>query len=296
LMKGSARFFLDTLVVDPKFGVLVTNPSLSPENDHGHGASIVAGPTMDQAIIRDLFDNCLKAEAVLGGDQAFVAELKAARDKLAPYKIGKDGQLQEWQEDWDADAPDIHHRHVSHLYGLFPSDQIAIDTTPELAAAAKTTLVTRGDLSTGWAIAWRLNLWARLGEGDHAHGILRLLLGPERTYPNMFDAHPPFQIDGNFGGTSGMTEMILQSRNDRLYLLPALPSAWPSGHIKGLRARGAVGVDVRWAGGKLAEAMLTAQADGRHTVVLAASTLTVDLRKGQKVRLVLRNGALTRAA
>lgn len=296
LMKGSARFFLDTLVVDPKFGVLVTNPSLSPENDHGHGAAIVAGPTMDQAIIRDLFDNCLRAEAVLGADKAFVAELKAARDKLAPYKIGKDGQLQEWQEDWDADAPDIHHRHVSHLYGLFPSDQISIDTTPKLAAAAKQTLVTRGDLSTGWAIAWRLNLWARLGEGDHAHGILRLLLGPERTYPNMFDAHPPFQIDGNFGGTSGMTEMILQSRNDRIYLLPALPSAWPTGHIKGLRARGAVGVDVRWAGGKLAEAVLTAKADGRHVVVLGASTLTVDLRKGRTARLALRDGVLARVA
>ncbi|MBO9545032.1 glycoside hydrolase N-terminal domain-containing protein [Caulobacter sp.] len=295
LMKGSARFFLDTLVVDPKFGVLVTNPSISPENNHGYGSSIVAGPTMDQAIVRDLFENCLKAEAILGGDEDFVAELKTARDKLAPYKIGKDGQLQEWQEDWDADASDIHHRHVSHLYGLFPSDQISIDTTPKLAAAAKTTLVTRGDLSTGWAIAWRLNLWSRLGDGDHAHGILKLLLGPERTYPNMFDAHPPFQIDGNFGGTSGMTEMILQSRNARIYLLPALPSAWPTGHITGLRARGAVGVDVRWAGGRLSEAVLTAKAEGEHTVVHAGSTLKVALKKGQTARLVVRNGALVRA-
>ena len=295
LMKGSARFFLDTLVVDPKFGVLVTNPSISPENSHGHGSSLVAGPTMDQAIIRDLFDNCLKAEAILGADLAFVDEVKAARDKLAPYKIGKDGQLQEWQEDWDADADDIHHRHVSHLYGLFPSDQVSIDTTPKLAAAAKTSLVTRGDLSTGWAIAWRLNLWARLGDGDHAHSILKLLLGPERTYPNMFDAHPPFQIDGNFGGTSGMTEMVLQSRNDRIYLLPALPSAWPTGHITGLKARGAVGVDVYWTGGKLTEAVLTAKADGRHTVVHAGSTLEIDMKKGQRVRLVSRNGALVRA-
>jgi alpha-L-fucosidase 2 len=295
LMKGAARFFLDTLVVDPKSGALVTSPSISPENDHGHGSSLVAGPTMDQAIIRDLFDNCLKAEAVLGADKAFVAELKAARDKLAPYKIGKDGQLQEWQEDWDTDAKEPQHRHVSHLYGLFPSDQIEIDTTPKLAAAAKTSLLKRGDMTTGWAIAWRLNLWARLGEGDHAHSVLRLLLGPERTYPNMFDAHPPFQIDGNFGGTSGMTEMVLQSRNDRLYLLPALPSAWPTGHMTGLRARGAVGVDVRWAGGKLSEAVLTAAADGRHTVVHAGSTLVLDLKKGQSARLAIRDGALVRA-
>ncbi len=295
LMKGSARFFLDTLVVDPKFGVLVTNPSLSPENNHGQGTSLAAGPTMDQAIVRDLFDNCLKAEAVLGADKAFVAELKAARDKLAPYKIGKDGQLQEWQEDWDATAEDLHHRHVSHLYGLFPSDQIAIDATPKLAAAAKTSLLTRGDLATGWAIAWRLNLWARLGDGDHAHDVLKLLLGPERTYPNMFDAHPPFQIDGNFGGTSGMTEMVLQSRNGRIYLLPALPSVWPTGQMTGLRARGAVGVDVRWTGGKLTEAVLTAKHDGRHTVVHAGSTLEIEMKKGQSVRLVSRNGALARA-
>lgn len=295
LMKGSARFFLDTLVVDPKFGVLVTNPSISPENNHGHGSSLVAGPTMDQAIIRDLFDNCLKAEAILGPDAAFVAEVRAARDKLAPYKIGKDGQLQEWQEDWDADANDIHHRHVSHLYGLFPSDQISVDTTPDLAKAARTSLVTRGDLSTGWAIAWRLNLWARLGDGDRAHSILKLLLGPERTYPNMFDAHPPFQIDGNFGGTSGMTELVMQSRNDRLYLLPALPKAWPTGAMTGLRARGALGVDVRWSGGKLTEAVLTANQAGKHTVVLAGSTLEVDLKRGQRVRLVARNGVLKRA-
>jgi alpha-L-fucosidase 2 len=237
----------------------------------------------------------LKAEGVLGPDESFVAEVKAARDKLAPYKIGRDGQLQEWQEDWDAGAMDIHHRHVSHLYGLFPSDQISIDATPQLAAAARTTLITLGDLSTGWAIAWRLNLWSRLGEGDHAHQILKLLLGPERTYPNMFDAHPPFQIDGNFGGTSGMTEMVLQSRNDRIYLLPALPSAWPTGHMTGLRARGAVGVDVRWSGGRLTEAVLTADVDGRVTVVHAGSNLEVELHRGRPVRLAIAQGRLVKA-
>jgi len=295
LMRGSALFFLDALVVDPKSGKLVTSPSISPENAHGHGSSLVAGPTMDQAIIRDLFTSCIKAAAILGTDAEFSAQLATARDRLAPYKIGKDGQLQEWQEDWDAGAVDIHHRHVSHLYGVFPSDQIAVDTTPKLADAAKVSLNTRGDISTGWAIAWRLNLWSRLGDGDRAHRILSLLLGPERTYPNMFDAHPPFQIDGNFGGTSGMTEMILQSRNDQILLLPALPSAWPTGRLTGLRARGAVGVDVVWARGRLETAVFTAAADGRHRVRYGASSIDLDMKKGQRVRLSARDGVLRRA-
>jgi alpha-L-fucosidase 2 len=292
LMRGAALFFLDTLVRDPKTGKAVTSPSSSPENDHGHGGSLAAGPTMDQAIIRDLFSNCIAAAAILGTDATLAALLTAARDRLAPYKIGKDGQLQEWQDDWDADAKEIHHRHVSHLYGLFPSDQISIDKTPALAAAARKSLETRGDLSTGWAIAWRLNLWARLGEGDHAHGILGLLLGPERTYPNMFDAHPPFQIDGNFGGTSGMTEMILQSRNGEILLLPALPSAWPTGRLAGLRARGAVGVDVTWTRGRLESAVFTATADGRHHVRYAGSAIDLDLKAGQRARLTARGGVL----
>jgi alpha-L-fucosidase 2 len=292
LMRGSALFFLDALVVDPKSGKLVTNPSISPENNHGHGSSLVAGPTMDEAILRDLFTHCIQAAAILGADADFSAKVAAARDKLAPYKIGKDGQLQEWQEDWDAEAKDIQHRHVSHLYGVFPSDQIAIDTTPKLADAAKVTLNTRGDISTGWAIAWRLNLWSRLGDGDRAHKILSLLLGPERTYPNMFDAHPPFQIDGNFGGTSGMTEMVLQSRNDQILLLPALPSAWPTGRLTGLRARGAVGIDVSWTRGKLEAAVFTAAADGRHHVRYGASAIDLDMKKGQRVRLTARDGVL----
>ncbi len=293
-MKGAALFFVDALVVDPKSGKLVTSPSISPENDHGHGSSIVAGPTMDQAIVRDLFNACIEAAKILGVDAAQAAEFAAARDRLAPYKIGKDGQLQEWQEDWDADAKDIHHRHVSHLYGLFPSDQISLDTTPDLAAACHKTLETRGDLSTGWAIAWRLNLWARLGQGDHAHGILKLLLGPERTYPNMFDAHPPFQIDGNFGGTSGMTEMVLQSRNGAIHLLPALPSAWPTGHMTGLKARGAVGVDVRWREGRLEGARLTAAKAGRHVVKLGGESVELSLRAGETATLGLKDGRLAR--
>jgi len=296
VMKGAALFFLDTLVVDPRSGKLVTSPSLSPENEHGHGSSLVAGPTMDQAIVRDLFSNCIASARILGLDAPLAAELTAARARLAPYKIGQDGQLQEWQADWDADAVDIHHRHVSHLYGLFPSDQISLDGTVDLAAAARKTLEIRGDLSTGWAIAWRLNLWARLGQGDHAHAILALLLGPERTYPNLFDAHPPFQIDGNFGGTSGMTEMILQSRNGAVHLLPALPSAWPTGKMTGLRARGALGVDVWWKDGRLLRARLDAHAAGRHVVVAGGQTLVLDMRRGQRVDLALEAGRLARQA
>jgi len=294
LMKGAALFFLDALVVDPKSGRLVTNPSISPENNHGRGSALVAGPTMDEAILRDLFDNCIAAARILGRDAPLAAEFAATRDRLAPYRIGKEGQLQEWQEDWDAGAMDIHHRHVSHLYGLFPSDQIALDLTPDLAAAARKTLETRGDLSTGWAIAWRLNLWARLGQGDHAHGILKLLLSPERTYPNMFDAHPPFQIDGNFGGTSGMTEMILQSRNGAVHLLPALPSAWPNGKLTGLRARGGLGVDVWWKDGKLLRARLTADKPGRHMVRVAGRSFVADMRPGERIELVMRDDQLRR--
>ena len=285
LMAGACRFFLDVLQTDPRTGFLVTNPSLSPENVHPHGASLCAGPTMDMQILRDLFGHTMEAAAILRTDQAFVNELRTTRGRLAPNKIGTQGQLQEWQFDWDAEAPEPHHRHVSHLYGLFPSDQINLDDTPELAAAARKSLELRGDESTGWATAWRANLWARLRDGEHAHRILAFLLGPERTYPNMFDAHPPFQIDGNFGGTRAIAEMLLQARGDEVRLLPALPRAWPSGSITGLRAPARTRIDLSWRAGALLEATLTSDIPGERTVHLGDERVVVRLQPGRAARL-----------
>ena len=269
----------------PGSGELVINPSLSPENVHPNGAAICAGPAMDSQIIRDLFDSLLAASAQLGIEDALTAETRKALGGLPGNRIGKAGQLQEWLGDWDMEAPEIHHRHVSHLYALYPSRQIDPDRTPELAAAARRSLEIRGDNATGWRLGWRINLWAQLRDGDRAHDVLGLLLAPERTYPNMFDAHPPFQIDGNFGGAAGVLEMLIQSGDDAVLLLPALPKAWPAGSIRGARARGGVEVDLAWENGALVDARLRCDSVKWVSVRYRDHTLGASLVPGSEWQL-----------
>jgi alpha-L-fucosidase 2 len=302
-LRESAEFCLDWLVEDPQTGKLVSGPANSPENTFvapdGSHAHFSMGPTMDQEIIWDLFTNVLEAAEALGIDDDFTREVASARERLLLPRVGSDGRLMEWAEEFEEVDP--HHRHTSHLFALHPGRQITRRGTPELADAARKTLEGRGDEATGWSMAWKICFWARLGDGDRAELLFRKLLRPNMVegttydgdgagvYPNLFCSHPPFQTDGNFGGTAGIAEMLLQSHAGEVELLPALPKAWPTGSVTGLRARGGFEVEIAWADGKLTSATIRSTRGGELRLRDGDATAKFENKAGEVTRV---NGEL----
>jgi alpha-L-fucosidase 2 len=298
VLKGAAQFFLDMLVTDPGSGWLVTAPTTSPENAFfmpgtSKAVNICMGSTMDNQLIRELFRNTMQAASILGIDNDFSSRLAEATAKLPPSQIGSDGRLMEWLEEYEEAEPQ--HRHVSHLYGLHPGNEITPELTPELAEAAKQSLYVRGDGGTGWSRAWKINFWARLHDGNHAFKLVRNLLEPVfdtdfnytnkgGTYPNLFCAHPPFQIDGNFGGTAGIAEMFVQSHAGFINFIPALPDQFSEGSFTGLRVRGEGIVSAEWKNKQLTTASLKAGSDASYILKIPTYAKGIEIRINGKIR------------
>jgi alpha-L-fucosidase 2 len=298
VMKGAAQFYADMLIEEPTHHWLVIAPANSPENHfqmtNGQQASVCMGPTMIQQQVRYLFEACIESSKILGVDEDFRNELNAKRARLAPTQISSDGRIMEWLEQYQ--EPEPHHRHISHLWGLYPGDEISPYTTPELAQAARKSLEVRGDESVGWSLAFKAALWTRLGDGNHAWLLVRKALFPVTSheirydngggvYVNLFDACPPFQIDGNFGVTTAIGEMLLQSQVDKIELLPALPDAWKNGKVSGLRARGGFQVDENWKDGKLISATIHSDLGEPCSVSYRGKTADFKIKKGKSITL-----------
>jgi len=285
LMRGSAEFFTQFLTRDPKTGYLISTPSNSPEN-----GGLVAGPTMDHQIIRALFQSCIEASEILGKDQQFAKNLSDLLPEIAPNQVGKYGQLQEWMV--DKDDPKNKHRHVSHLWAVYPGNEINWQQTPEVMKAARQSLIYRGDEGTGWSLSWKINFWARFLDGNRGLEVVKPLFRPVQiddvvytggggSYANLFDAHPPFQIDGNFGAPAGMIEMLVQSQLNEIAILPALPDALPSGKISGVCARGGFELTFNWDNGKLQQLQLLSKAGQKCRLHYGEKIVELDTQKGK---------------